>query len=104
MINICEAINCPLYKHPPSSGCTRYGVSNACHLLYGSQAVSEFDARKVQINGKEYIISPNQYALYTESEEVIAELTKKNNLFFADDEYFKVKQIFELKVALASMT
>ena len=71
-MNICQKINCPfanISPEPPrSSGCTRYSVSNCCHL------------------NREFPLRANQYWLYADDDKMIPELKQANDIFIAQDE------------------
>lgn len=84
-LNVCDAIKCPFAnvnpKPPRSSGCTRYSVSNHCHLLtpleYG------FDYQKS--------LQPNQYWLYADSEIDLKKIEQHNNNYIAQDESSQIR-------------
>ncbi len=78
-MNICQAINCPfanLNPTPPrSSGCTRYSVSNHCHIF------SEFKHKLPELR-------TNQYWLFADGlpDDNIAYIKYVNEAYIAQDE------------------
>jgi hypothetical protein len=89
MINVCSQISCPFANTDPtppqSSGCTRYSISNHCHLM-----LHELGLRTA--------LEANQYWLSAKEESVnTIQIKRCNDDFLASDESSQRRLEWEVK-------